>query len=254
VDATPVTLTGVPGIPMVQPGDDLPALVVDALRRAGLEPLAGDVVVVTSKVVSKAEGQVVDLRTVEPSERARELAATTEKEPELVELILQESTDIVRAVPGVLLVRHRLGFMSANAAIDRSNADGTEHTVLLMPRDPDASAAALKTALDAAFTGPIGVVITDTHGRPFRRGNIGVAVGVAGFEAVIDMVGSHDLFGRELKATIVPIADEIAAASALVSGETSEGLPVVLVRGLSLAAAAGGSQDLLFPRDRDLFA
>jgi coenzyme F420-0:L-glutamate ligase/coenzyme F420-1:gamma-L-glutamate ligase len=123
-----------------------------------------------------------------------------------------------------------------------------------MPRDPDASAAALKTALDAAFTGPIGVVITDTHGRPFRRGNIGVAVGVAGFEAVIDMVGSHDLFGRELKATIVPIADEIAAASALVSGETSEGLPVVLVRGLSLAAAAGGSQDLLFPRDRDLFA
>jgi coenzyme F420-0:L-glutamate ligase/coenzyme F420-1:gamma-L-glutamate ligase len=254
VDATTVTLTGVPGIPMVQPGDDLAALVVDGLRRSGLEPVAGDVLVVTSKIVSKAEGQLVDLRTIEPSARARELAATTEKEPELVELILRESTDIVRAVPGVLLVRHRLGFMSANAAIDRSNADGTDHTALLMPRDPDASAVALKAALDAAFTGPIGVVVTDTHGRPFRRGNIGVAVGVAGFEAVIDMVGSHDLFGRELKATIVPIADEIAAASALVSGETSEGLPVVLVRGLSLPAATGGSHDLLFPRDRDLFA
>jgi coenzyme F420-0:L-glutamate ligase/coenzyme F420-1:gamma-L-glutamate ligase len=239
---------------MVQPGDDLPALVVDTCRQSGLEPVAGDVVVVTSKIVSKAEGQVVDLRTVEPSERAHELAATTEKEPELVELILRESTDIVRAVPGVLLVRHRLGFMSANAAIDRSNADGTEHTALLMPREPDASAAALKAALDAAFAGPIGVVVTDTHGRPFRRGNIGVAVGVAGFEAVIDMVGSRDLFGRELKATIVPIADEIAAASALVSGETSEGLPVVLVRGLSLPAATGSSHDLLFPRDRDLFA
>jgi coenzyme F420-0:L-glutamate ligase/coenzyme F420-1:gamma-L-glutamate ligase len=254
MDAPAVTLVGVPGVPMVRPGDDVAALVVDALGRAGLPPQAADVVVVTSKIVSKAEGRVVDLRTVVPSERARELAVATEKEPELVELVLRESTQIVRAVPGVLLVRHRLGFMSANAAIDRSNADGSEHTALLMPLDPDASALAIKDALEAAFGGPIGVVITDTHGRPFRRGNIGVAVGVAGFEGVVDMVGSHDLFGRELKATIVPIADEIAAASALVSGETSEGLPIVLVRGLTLRLAKGGSDDLLFPRDRDLFA
>jgi coenzyme F420-0:L-glutamate ligase/coenzyme F420-1:gamma-L-glutamate ligase len=254
MDVSAVTLIGVPGVPMVRPGDDLPALVVDALTESGLSPAPADVVVVTSKVVSKAEGQIVDLRTIEPSDRAHELAEVTEKEPELVELILRESTQIVRAVPGVLLVRHRLGFMSANAAIDRSNADGSDHTALLMPRDPDASAAAIKAALDAAFDGPIGVLVTDTHGRPFRRGNIGVAVGVAGFEPVLDLVGSHDLFGRELRATIVPIADEIAAAAALVSGETSEGLPIVLVRGLSLPAATGSSDELLFPRDRDLFA
>jgi coenzyme F420-0:L-glutamate ligase / coenzyme F420-1:gamma-L-glutamate ligase len=254
VEPSSVTLVGVPGVPMVQRGDDLPALVVDALTRADLAPRPDDVVVVTSKIVSKAEGRDVDLRTVQPSARAEELAKLTEKDAELVELVLQESTEVVRAVPGVLLVRHRLGFMSANAAIDRSNTDGTEHTALLMPLDPDSSAARIAAAVEAAFGPGIGVVITDTHGRPFRRGNIGVAVGVAGFEGVVDMIGDHDLFGRELKATIVPLADEIAAAAALVSGETSEGLPIVLVRGLRLRPATGGAGDLLFPRDRDLFA
>jgi coenzyme F420-0:L-glutamate ligase / coenzyme F420-1:gamma-L-glutamate ligase len=254
MEPTAVTLIGVPGVPLVQPGDDLPDLVTDALVRAALPPAAGDVVAVTSKIVSKAEGRIVDLRTVHPSERARELAATTEKEPELVELILRESTQVVRAVPGLLLVRHRLGFVSANAAIDRSNADGSDHTALLMPLDPDASAAAIKDALDGAFGSGIGVVVTDTHGRPFRRGSIGVAIGIAGFEPIVDMVGSHDLFGRELQATIVPLADEIAAASALVSGETSEGLPLVLVRGLSIRGTEGNSSELLFPRERDLFA
>jgi len=253
MDAPSVSLVGVPGVPMVQPGDDLPALVVAVLAKAGLEPRASDVVVITSKIVSKAEGQTVDLRTVEPSAQARQLAEVTEKEPELVELILRESTEIVRAVPGVLLVRHRLGFMSANAAIDRSNADGTDHTALLMPRDPDASAAALHAALAAAFGPGIGVVITDTHGRPFRRGNIGVAVGIAGFEGLVDMSGARDLFGRELKATVVPLADELAAAAALVSGETYEGLPIVLVRGVALTPGDRGTQDLLFDADRDLF-
>ncbi len=233
MDAPTVTLVGVPGVPMVQPGDDLPAMVVDVLAKAGLEPQAGDVVVITSKIVSKAEGCTVDLRTVAPSARARELAELTEKDPQLVELILRESTEIVRAVPNTLLVRHRLGFMSANAAIDRSNADGSEFTALLMPLDPDASARHIHGALEAAFGDGIGVVITDTHGRPFRRGNIGVAVGIAGFEGLVDMSGAHDLFGRELKATIVPLADELAAAAALVSGETSEGLPIVLVRGVT---------------------
>ncbi len=251
--APTVSLVGVPGVPMVQPGDDLPAMVVDVLSKAALEPQASDVVVITSKIVSKAEGRTVDLRTVEPSARARELAELTEKDPQLVELVLQESTEIVRAVPNTLLVRHRLGFMSANAAIDRSNTDGTDYTALLMPIDPDASATRIKDALDAAFGGGIGVVITDTHGRPFRRGNIGVAVGVAGFEGLVDMIGAHDLFGRELKATIVPLADELAAAAALVSGETSEGLPIVLVRGVALTPGEGGSEDLLFAADRDLF-
>jgi coenzyme F420-0:L-glutamate ligase/coenzyme F420-1:gamma-L-glutamate ligase len=144
--------------------------------------------------------------------------------------------------------------VSANAAIDRSNADGSDHTALLMPADPDRSAAAIGAALAAAFGPGIGVVVTDTHGRPFRRGNIGVAVGVAGFEGIVDLIGTRDLFGRELRATVVPLADEIAAAAALVSGETSEGLPVVLVRGLTLRSGPGGSAELLFPPDRDLFA
>jgi coenzyme F420-0:L-glutamate ligase/coenzyme F420-1:gamma-L-glutamate ligase len=253
MDAPTVSLIAVPGVPMVQPGDDLPALVVDALSRAGLPLQPGDVVVVTSKIVSKAEGRIVDLRTVKPSPRAEELAALTDKEPALVELVLRESTEIVRAVPTTLIVRHRLGFVSANAAIDRSNADGGEHTALLMPLDPDASAVRIKAALDAAFGSGQGVVITDTHGRPFRRGNIGVAVGVAGFEGLVDMSGQHDLFGRELKATIVPLADEIAAAAALVSGETSEGLPIVIVRGVATRPSNAGSVELLFPADRDLF-
>jgi coenzyme F420-0:L-glutamate ligase / coenzyme F420-1:gamma-L-glutamate ligase len=253
MDAPTVSLVGVPGVPMVQPGDDLPAMVVGLLTKAGLEPQASDVVVITSKIVSKAEGQTVDLRSIEPSARARELAEVTEKDPELVELILRESTEVVRSVPGVLLVRHRLGFMSANAAIDRSNADGTDHTALLMPLDPDASARRIHEAIEGAFGPGIGVVITDTHGRPFRRGNIGVAVGIAGFEGLVDMSGAHDLFGRELKATVVPLADELAAAAALVSGETSEGLPIVLVRGVALSPGDRGTQDLLFEAERDLF-
>lgn len=260
MDAATVSLIGVPGVPLVQPGDDLPALVVDALTRAGLTPRPGDVVVVTSKVVSKAEGRIVDLRTITPSPRAREIAAVTEKDPELVELVLREAIEVVRAVPNTLLVRHRLGFVSANAAIDRSNADGSDHTALLMPEDPDASARRIKAALDAAFcgglgsaTGGIGVVITDTHGRPFRRGNIGVAVGTAGIEGIVDMGGAHDLFGRELRATVVPIADEIAAAATLVTGETSEGIPVVLVRGAPVRPGTSAAADLLFPPERDLF-
>jgi coenzyme F420-0:L-glutamate ligase/coenzyme F420-1:gamma-L-glutamate ligase len=143
--------------------------------------------------------------------------------------------------------------MSANAAIDRSNADGSEHTALLMPEDPDASAARIKAALDAAYDTGVGVLITDTHGRPFRRGNIGVAVGVAGFAAVVDRIGDHDLFGRELKATLIPLADELAAAAALVSGETDEGLPIVLVRGVALEPSDTGAAELLFPAERDLF-
>jgi coenzyme F420-0:L-glutamate ligase / coenzyme F420-1:gamma-L-glutamate ligase len=253
MDAPTVTLVGVPGVPLVQPGDDLPALVVEVLRSAALEPQAGDVVIVTSKIVSKAEGCRVDLRTVEPSPRALELAELTEKDPQLVELVLRESTEVVRAAPHTLLVRHRLGFMSANAAIDRSNADGSDHTALLMPLDPDASARRIGDALEAAFGGGIGVVITDTHGRPFRRGNLGVAVAVAGFEGVVDMSGSHDLFGRELKATVVALADELAAAAALVSGETSEGIPIVLVRGVALTPGDRAAEELLIPAERDLF-
>jgi coenzyme F420-0:L-glutamate ligase/coenzyme F420-1:gamma-L-glutamate ligase len=248
-----VSLIGVPGIPHVQPGDDLGALVVGAMRTADIAPEPGDALVVTSKVVSKAEGRVVDLRTVMPSAAAIELATKTDKEPEVVELVLQESTAVVRAVPGVLIVRHRLGFTSANGAIDRSNADGSEHTALLMPLDPDASASAVRAALTTAFGVDVGVVVSDTHGRAWRRGNVGVAVGIAGLTSLVDKAGTLDLFGRELTATTIPIADQLADAASLVSGETDEGIPVVLVRGLDLAPGEGSSADLTYPVETDLF-
>ncbi|MET0420761.1 MAG: coenzyme F420-0:L-glutamate ligase [Acidimicrobiia bacterium] len=252
--APTVSLMGIPGIPVVQPGDDVAALIIRSMRDADITPEIGDALVVTSKIVSKAEGCIVDLRSVTPSPRAIELAGLTEKEPEVVELVLQESTAIVRAVPGVLIVRHRLGFTSANAAIDRSNSDGGEHTALLMPKDPDASTTAIHAAIAEAFGVSIAVVLSDTHGRPWRRGNVGVAVGVAGMDPVIDKAGAVDLFGRELKATLIPMADQLAGAAALVSGETDEGLPVVLVRGLHLSPGSGSSADLIHPPDRDLFS
>ena len=252
--APTVSLVGVPGIPVVQPGDDLGAVLVTALRESDITPAPGDALVVTSKIVSKAEGCVVDLRTIVPSPRAVELAALTDKEPELVELVLRESTGVVRAVPGVLIVRHRLGFTSANAAIDRSNADGSEHAALLMPADPDASAAGLHRAIVDVFGVSIAVVLSDTHGRPWRRGNTGVAVGVAGFDPMVDKAGAVDLFGRELKVTLIPLADQLAGAAALVSGETDEGLPVVLVRGMDLSPGTGTSADLTYPPETDLFA
>jgi coenzyme F420-0:L-glutamate ligase/coenzyme F420-1:gamma-L-glutamate ligase len=239
---------------MVQPGDDVGRLLSDAVRAAGIELSADDAVVVTSKILSKAEDRSVDLRTVEPRPEAVELAARTDKEPALVELVLRESTSVVRAVPGVLIVRHRLGFTSANAAIDRSNADGSEHTALLMPLDPDASAARIRAALNRAFGVDVAVVVSDTHGRPWRRGNVGVAVGVAGLAPLVDKTGAVDLFGRELKATLIPMADQLAGAAALVSGETDEGLPVVIVRGAAVAAGAGTSADLTYPPDSDLFS
>jgi coenzyme F420-0:L-glutamate ligase/coenzyme F420-1:gamma-L-glutamate ligase len=249
-----VTLLGVPGLPIVRSGDDVGALLVAALRAPGVGLEPGDAVVVTSKIVSKAEGRTVDLRTVVAGPEALDLAARTEKEPELVELVLRESTAVVRAVPGVLIVRHRLGFTSANAAIDRSNADGTEHTALLMPVDPDASARRVRATLAGAFGVDVVVVVSDTHGRPWRRGNVGVAVGVAGIEPLVDKAGAVDLFGRELKATMIPIADQLAGAAALVSGETDEGLPVVIVRGASISAGDGTSADLTYPPATDLFS
>lgn len=241
-----VSLIPVPGLPRVQPGDDLAALIA---ARVELEP--GDVVVVASKVVSKSEGCIVDLAGLEPSSRANELASVTGKDPRLVELILRESTEVVRAVPGVLLVRHRLGFTSANGAIDASNVGLGDDTVLVLPDDPDASASRLREALG----GDVGVVIADTHGRAFRRGNVGVAIGIAGVVGLDDQRGSVDLFGRVLEATVVPTADLLAAAAGLVSGEAAEGIPVVIVRGSGALSTSGAKAgELLRLPDEDLFA
>ena len=252
---TQLILTAVPHIPHIQPGDDLIGLILDALQVAEMSLDNGDILAVAQKIISKAEGRLVRLADVQPGERAVAVAAETDKDPRIVELILQESEEISRMRRGVLIVRHRLGFTSANAGIDRSNvaqSDGDE-TVLLLPSDPDRSAAQLRDAIQARLGMHVGVVITDSHGRPFRQGTVGVAIGVAGLPAVWDRRGEPDLFGYELQHTDIGVADEIAAAAGLLMGQAAEGTPVVLVRGLKLPVMNGKATDLVRPKEMDLY-
>ena len=245
-----VELLAIPGIPMVKPGDDLAVLIAEGLARGGMRLRANDVLVLAQKIVSKAEGRAVDLKTVTPSERAIELAAEVQKDPRLVELILSESVRVVRNRPNVLIVEHRLGFVMANAGIDQSNVapqDGVERA-LLLPKDPDASAEALRVRLGATA-----VMIIDSFGRPWRRGTTGVAIGAAGLPAMLDLRGDPDLFGRVLQVTISAFADEIAAAASLVMGQADEAQPVVIVRGLTWKKPATNAAELVRPATEDLF-
>ncbi len=250
-----LTLTAVPHIPHIQPGDNLAELILHALAQANMTLADGDVLAIAQKIVSKAEGRLVRLADVQPSERAVKVAEATDKDPRVVELILQESEEISRMRRGVLIVRHRLGFTSANAGIDRSNVaqSGGDETMLLLPLDPDASAAALREAIQAALGVQVGVVITDSHGRPFRMGTVGVAIGVAGLPALWDRRGEPDLYGYQLQHTDIGIADEIAAAVGLLMGQASEGMPVVLVQGLNLPLVEGKATDLVRPKEMDLY-
>ncbi len=248
-------ILAVPGLPMIKPGDDLAALIAEGFARGGIEPRAGDVLAVAQKVVSKAEGRSVDLATVVPSARAIALAKEIQKDPRLVELILSESVRVVRSRPNVLIVEHRLGFIMANAGIDQSNVaptDGVERA-LLLPVDPDGSAEALRAGLAALFGVPPAVIITDSFGRPFRRGTAGVAIGAAGLPALLDLRGNPDLFGRILQVSISGFADEIAAAASLVMGQGDEAQPVVLVRGLSWNLPANPASNLVRPASEDMF-
>jgi coenzyme F420-0:L-glutamate ligase/coenzyme F420-1:gamma-L-glutamate ligase len=250
-----ITLTPIPDIPLVRPGDDLAALIITACERSALAPADGDVVVVAQKIVSKAEGRYLDLAEVRPSARAASLAAEVGKDPRLVEVILRESRRVVRHRPGVLIVEHRLGSVMANAGVDRSNVDpqmGAE-PVLLLPRDPDASAAALRARLAARFQSELAVVITDSWGRAWRRGTVGVALGAAGLPALMDLRGRPDLFGHDLRVTQTGFADEIASAASLVMGQADEARPVVLVRGLAWAGADAVAAALIRAADEDLF-
>jgi len=250
-----ITLTPIPDIPLVRPGDDLAALIIAACERSALAPADGDVVAVAQKVVSKAEGRYVDLATVRPSPRAQELAAQVNKEARLVEVILQESRRVVRHRPGVLIVEHRLGFVMANAGVDHSNVDpqmGAE-PVLLLPRDPDASAAGLRDRLAAHFRTQLAVVITDSFGRAWRRGTVGVALGAAGLPSLLDLRGKPDLFGHALRVTQTGFVDEIASAASLVMGQADEARPAVLVRGLAWAEADAPAATLIRAADEDLF-
>jgi len=250
-----LSLTALEGIPEVAPGMALAPLIVEALRRQSLAVCENDVLLVCQKIVSKSENRFADLAAAEVSERARELAARCGKDPRLVEIILRESTDVVRCVPQVLIVRHRLGFVMANAGVDQSNVPESESRVLLLPLDPDGSAAALREALAQALGSSPAIVITDTFGRPWRQGVCGTAIGASGIVTLLDRRGERDRFGRELKVTQVAIADGIAAAATLLMGEGAEGRPVVLARGLPSAWRHGAARaaDLLRPLAEDLF-
>jgi coenzyme F420-0:L-glutamate ligase/coenzyme F420-1:gamma-L-glutamate ligase len=240
--------------PQIASGDDLAAFTLDALRRGGLQLRAADVLVFAQKVVSKAEGRQVDLATVTPGVKALELAHTVQKDPRLVELILRESRRVVRAAPDVLIVEHRLGLIMANAGIDQSNVAGPDSDcALLLPEDPDTSAMRLRERL-AELTGcECAVIISDSFGRPWRVGTVGVAIGCAGVPATLDLRGQSDLFGRPLRVTIVGHADEIASAASLLMGQASEARPVVLVRGLPARAPHRPATALLRPSGEDLF-
>ena len=252
-----LTLLPLTGLPRVRPGDDLVAILLRALEREHGELRTGDVVVLAQKIVSKAEGRIVALDTVEPSERARELAARVDKDPRLVELILRESNEVVRTAPGVLVVEHRLGFVLANAGIDHSNVEqpegGAEERVLLLPADPDRSAADLRARLRAATGAQVGVVIADSWGRPWRLGTVGFAIGVAGLPALVDLRGTPDLEGRPLQVTEVGHADQLAAAASILMGQAAESVPAVVIRGLPRTGGESPATALLRPRRQDLF-
>ena len=241
-----LSLTALPGLPMVRPGDDLAGLLAAGMARAGLTPQPGDVLAIAQKIVSKAEGRSVALESVTPSAAARRLAVETEKDPRVVELILSESRRVVRARPNLIIVEHRLGFVMANAGIDQSNV-GEEGHALLLPVDPDASAAALAARLG------LPVVITDSFGRAWRRGTVGVAIGVAGLPALLDLRGQPDLFGRELRVSLTGFADEIAAAAGLIMGQGAEARPAVHLRGLNWSAPPNPAAELLRVGEEDLF-
>lgn len=253
---TQLTLTALPGIPMVEPDDDLSEIVLDAYARAGLTPASGDVLIVAQKVVSKAENRYAHLGTIEPSTAALELADRTRTDARLTELILRESREVLRQRPGVIIVEHQLGYVHANAGIDRSNIisdDDYDPRVLLLPADPDASARRLRDTLRERCGADLAVIINDSAGRAWRNGVIGFAIGCAGIEPLRDMIGQPDMFGRALERTQIAVADELAAAGSLLMGQASEATPIVLARGVRFTASEVGSTPLIRAKHEDLF-
>lgn len=253
--AANLSLHALTGLPLFEPGDDLAAIIADNLQTSGLGLADGDVLVLAQKIVSKAEGLYVDLDDVTPSDKAFELAEKLGKDPRHVEIVLSESDELVKVGGNVIIAAHRLGFVMANAGIDESNIshDGGSGRVLLLPRDPDGSAQAIRNRLQEQFGVSIGVIINDSFGRPWRNGITGVALGAAGVPSLVDQTGKPDLFGRILKVTEIAVADEMAAAASLAMGQADEGCPVVLLRGFTSDAPERPAAALIRDRERDMF-
>ncbi len=260
----PLTLTPLPNIPLIQPGDDLTGLMLSSLEQAEITLQDGDILVLAQKVVSKAENRLVNLATVTPSPAALEAAEKTGKDPRLAELLLRESNEVLRMRTGTAIVEHRLGFVCANAGIDHSNVApslspigkgdrGEGEWVLLLPENPDQSAAEIRAALESASGKRLGVLIIDSHGRAWRLGTVGVAIGLSGLPGLMDERGWTDLFGYTLQITVVGVADELAAAASLVMGQAAEGRPVVHVRGFPYPLREGSLKELLRPKEQDMF-
>lgn len=253
--AKAVTYFAVDGFPLIEPGNDLAAIILDALKRQNSQLQSGDVIVIAQKIVSKSENRYVNLQDVTPSAQAHALAVKVGKDPRYIEVVLSESDEIVRYRPNTLIAAHKLGLVMANAGIDQSNImqiEGGER-VLLLPRNPDGSAAELKARIDRELGISVAIIINDSFGRPWRNGVVGVAIGCAGLPSLLDLVRAPDMFGRPMQVTEIAIADEIAAGASLLMGQAAEGLPVVVVRGLTFDAPATPASALLRPRERDMF-
>ena len=253
--STSLSLTALSGIPLVRPGDDLVEYILKGLRSEKLYLTDGDILVIAQKVVSKAEGRYVRLDNVQPSTRAQQLAEAAGKDPRLVELILSESREILRYRPGVIIVVNRQGLVLANAGIDHSNVerDGDVEQVLLLPADPDASAACICSDLLEQTQVSVAVIINDSIGRAWRNGTTGTAIGVSGLPALLDLRGHPDLFDEPLQVSEEAVADELAAAASLLQGQAAEGRPVVLIRGYAPSALPSPASSLIRPKAKDLF-
>ena len=253
----PATLSAIAltGVPAIRPGDDLVEITLTVSAECGVALGDNDVLVFAQKIVSKAEGREVGLDDVTPGARAIELAGRSGKDPRLIELILAESDEVLRCVPGVIIVRHRLGFVLANAGIDASNVASREggDRVLLLPSDPDRTCSRLREGLRVRTGIAPGIVINDSVGRAWRNGTVGTALGVSGLPGLVDLRGRPDMNGRVLQSTEVGLADEVAAIASLVMGQADEGRPIVLIRGVPYDRREGSGQELIRARERDLF-
>lgn len=246
-----ISIIPIPGVPQIHPGDDLTALLLKAIDEADIGVKDGDVLVICQKVVSKAEGAVIDLKTIEPSPFAQQTAALWEKDPRMVEVVLRESNRIVRMKNGVVITETKHGWVCANSGVDASNSYGDD-IVIVLPKDPDASARRMRDTIKAQRNATVAIIITDTFGRPWRDGLVEFTLGVAGIDPLLDLRGQSDLQGRELHHTVVAVADELAAAAGLLM-EKDAAMPAVLIRGYRYAPVESDSKKLIRPAEADLF-